>query len=282
MKIFNRTALFVLFFLISILPAAAQKMKAEDVLAKHLDSIGTAEARAATKTFITVGDVEVKLLSQKSVETKGRVVLASSGVKNFFGMKLDANNYSNEKFSFDGKKAKVGFVRTGTRSLLGNFILSNALMLEEGLLGGTLSTSWALLDVANRKAKLSFAGTKKIEGKEAYVLDYSPKGGGDINVTLYFDKETFRHVRTEYKRTSSASIGRTIDESARQRETRFKIVEDFSDFKTENNLTLPHKYRLLYSVTGQNGTSEIEWQFDLTEFAFNQSLDEKTFDAEAN
>jgi hypothetical protein len=56
-------------------------------------------------------------------------------------------------------------------------------------------------------------------------------------------------------------------------------VEDSRD---EKGLTLPHGYRLVYSITGQNGTTEIEWSFKLSEFAFNQTLEEKTFDAEAN
>lgn len=40
---------------------------------------------------------------------------------------------------------------------------------------------------------------------------------------------------------------------------------------------LPHTYKLLYSVSGQSGTTEIEWNFELNEFAFNQNLDEATF-----
>lgn len=257
-------------------------MKPEEVLAKHLESIGKAEIRTAVKNQLAVGDVSVEFISQKNLTAQGRIVMASEGVKNFLGMNLNANDYSSEKFSFDGKKTKVAFVRTGIRSVLGNFVLSNNVILEESLLGGTLSTSWALSNIANNKAKLSFDGTKKIDGKEVYVLGYSPKGGGDLDIKLYFDKETFRHVRTEYKRTSSAAIGRTIDESARQSESRLKIVEDFSDFKVEKGLTLPHNYKLNYSVSGQNGTTEIEWKFVMSQFVFNQTLDAKTFDAEAN
>lgn len=281
MKNFKLLTLLGLFLLTLSASAFAQKMKAEDILAKHLNSIGTAETRALLKSLITVGDADVKFISPKQQPIQGRVVLASASEKNFLGMKLNTVNYPQEKFSYDGKKAKVGFVRSGFRSILGNFILSNGIILEEGLLGGTLSTSWALLNMTNKKVRLSFDGTKKIDGKEAYSLGYLLKSG-DLNITMYFDKETFRHIRTEYKRTASASIGRTIDESARQNESRIKVVEDFSEFKEDKGLTLPRKYRLSYSITGQNGTTEIEWNFNLTEFAFNQNLDPMTFDAEAN
>lgn len=279
MNIFKVSVFFVcLFFSTS---AFAQKMKAEDVLAKHLESIGTAEARASTKTQIVVGDALVKFISPRNTDVQGRIVLASAAEKNFLGMSLNAIEYPQEKFSFDGKNAKVGFIKDGFRSKLGNFVVANDLLLEESLLGGTLSTSWALLDVAAKKPKLSFDGTKKIDGKEVYVLGYSAKGGGDVEIKLYFDKETFRHVRTEYKRTSSAAIGLRPEQSSGFSESRLKITEDFSDFKAEKGLTLPHSYRLLYSTIGQNGTTEIQWNFNLTEFSFNQNLAPNTFVVEA-
>lgn len=259
----------------------SQKMKAEDVLSKHLDSIGTAEKRASVKSQIAVGNGTVKFVSQKNLSAEGRIVIASSLGKLFMGMNFNAVDYPLEKFSFDGNKSNVSFTRNGARSTLGNFLQSNNLIIENGLLGGTTATSWALADLANRKAKISYDGTKKIEGREVYALSYMPKGGSDVDISLFFDKETFRHVRTEYKRIASASIGRTSDESARQSETRFKVTEDFSDYRDEKGLMLPHKYRLNYAVSGQNVT-EIEWLFELNEFAFNPNLDEKTFSAEIN
>lgn len=262
--------------------AFSQKMKAEDVLAKHLEAIGTAQKRLLLKSQITVGDAVVNFVSPKTPSAQGRIVLASAGEKNFWGLSTNRPEYPSEKFSFDGNKTQVGFVQLGTRSVLGNFILSNKMILEEGLLGGTLSSSWALLDMTSKRAKLSFEGTKKIDGKEAYVLGYSAKGGGDVNVNLYFDKETFNHVRTEYRRTSSASIGSRPEDSSRNIETRLRVTEDFSEFKPENGLNLPHNYRLMYSVEGQRGTTEIEWLFKLTNFAFNQNLAADTFTVDAN
>ena len=280
MKIFQLFAFIPLFFLTFSYSAFSQKMKPEEILAKHLDSIGTSQTRAADKNRIAVGDAEIVFVTQKDAPAKGRIVLASAGAKNFLGLSLNSINYPTEKFSYDGSKAKVGFVRPGVRSVIGNFIIANSVFLEESLLGGTLSTSWALLDMANKKVKLTNEGTKKIDGKEAYAIGYAAKS--DLNITLYFDKETFRHVRSEYKRASSAGIGTRPEQSSGYSETRFKVIEDFSDFKTENGLTLPHNYRLNYSVIGQNGTTEIQWNFAFYQFAFNQKLADNTFDAEAN
>lgn len=281
MKFFRFTTLFVLFVGVFSVNAFAQKMKAEDVIAKHLDSIATADKRAAVKTQIAVGDTVVNFITQKSQPVRGRIVLASADVKNFFGMSLDSIAYPSEKFIFDGKKSNTSVVRTGSRSVLGNFVSSNESLLQESLLGGTLSTSWALLNLDTNKAKVSFDGTKKVDGKESYLLSYTPKGGGDIDVRLYFEKDTFRHFRTEYKRVSSAGIGLRPEDSTKFSESRLKVTEDFSDFKEEGGITLPHSYRIHYSVTGQNGTTEIEWTSILSEFAINQPLDSTTFDPAA-
>ena len=162
-KLFATVAITLLAFSCS---AFAQKMKAEDVLLKHLESIGNAETRAAIKSQIAVGDVTLKSIAQKNLVTQGRAVMASSGEKNFFGFSMNAADYPSEKFSYDGNKPKVAYVRVGARSILGNFIDSNSVLLEESLLGGTLSTSWALRSFDEKKAKISFEGTKKIDGRE--------------------------------------------------------------------------------------------------------------------
>ena len=280
MNIFKGSVLFVTcLFAVSVF---AQKMKPEEILAKHLDSIGTAETRAATKSLIAVGDAQVKSVTKITTPIVGRLVIASAGEKNFWGMNLNSVDYPSERFSFDGKKAKVALIKLGLRSTLGEFVLSNNSMLEQGLFGGTLSNSWAMLDTANRKAKLSFDGTKKVNGREAYVLNYSPKGGGGVSINLYFDKENFRHLRTEYRRISSAGIGARPEDSTRYNENRITLTEDFADFKPEGGLTLPHSYHISYTTTGNsNGSTGIEWIFNLTEFSANQKLAETTFDIDA-
>lgn len=272
--------LFVL--LLAAIPAFAQKLTADEVIAKHLDSIGKAETRTGIQTIVMTGEATAKFLSQKDLVLNGRIVFASAGEKNFLGIGLNSNNYPGEQFIYDGKKAKVAFTQNGKRSSLGEFIQSNDLLLEDSLLSGVLSSSWVLSNLATKKSKLSFEGIKKINGKEVYMLSYSRKGSGDLSISLYFDKETFHHVRTEYKRVTSAGIGTSPDQSSKFSEVRFKVAEDFSDFKEEKGLTLPHGYRILYSEEGvrSTGNVEIEWTFNLLEFAYNEKLDPGTFNTD--
>ena len=253
------------------------KLKAEEIILKHLASIAPAEILASVKSFVAVGEVKVEYITQKNQPATGRIVIASEGNKMFLGMQLNASDYPQEKFVFDGKKLDIGLVRAGSRSALGNFIQSNGAIVTQGLLAGPLSTSWALLSPVDRGYKVSTAGNKKIDGKEAYGINFSPKGSIDVDITMYFDQQTFQHLRTEYKRTSSASMGRTIDESARQSETRIKVTEDFSDFKTFEGFTVPHKYKITYSITGAS-TNEILYTSNFSEFAVNPALDPASFE----
>lgn len=261
--------------------ASAQKLKPEEIIAKHLDSIGTAEARAAVKSQMAVGDAVVTFMSQKNQTAAGRIVMASSGDKNFLGLQLNAADYPGDKFSFDGSKTKVAKPVNGYRSYMTDFVEGNAPLLRDSLLGGILASSWALNDIANKKVKLGGGGLKKVDGKELYAIDYSPKGGSDVDITLFFEKDTFRHVRTEYKRTSSAGIGTRPEQSSGYDETRIKVVETFGDFRDVKGLMLPHNYKFTYSEIGQRGTREVEWAYTLNEFAFNQPIDEKSFDVDA-
>ncbi len=269
----------VVLLLISIVVIAnsvsGQKLSAEEIIAKNVASIGSPEKLASVKSLLAVGEVKVDFVTQKNLPASGRILVGSEGKKSFFGIQTNATDYPQEKVIFDGSKTDVAMVRGGSRSILGNFIQSNTSLVSQGFLSGTLSTSWHLLSAADRGAKISTAGTKKINGKEAYVLEISPKGGSDLDITMYFDQKTFQHIRTEYRRISSSSIGRTIDESARQSENKIKVTEDFSEFQDYEGLMLPRKYRLQYSTSGTT-TTEIVWTGNFTEFAINK-LDPSTF-----
>ena len=50
---------------------------------------------------------------------------------------------------------------------------------------------------------MTFEGLKKIDGQELYDLRYRPHKGTDLDINLYFDPETYRHVETVYTLTSS-------------------------------------------------------------------------------
>lgn len=256
------------------------KPKPEDIVAKHLQSIGTDQARAAIKSRVIAGASQVTFKSRGTATLQGGAVLASDGPRNMVTMKFDTPNYPYEKIGYNGDKVSAYQVRPGEYTNLGSFARSYPALLKEGLMGGVLSSAWALNDLPTRKPKLEYGGTKKIDSRQVIELRYLPRGGSDLKISLFFDAETFQHVRSVYSRTISPQMGRTVDDSARMSETRYELVEEYSDFKTENGLTLPHTYKIRFSQQG-TGTQISEWLMTLVQFSFNQTVDPKDFDVSA-
>ncbi len=282
-KIYLTTALVSMISLTFTVSLYSQKMSSEDILAKHLNSIGSKEKRQVVKNQLVYGDVDLTIRGS-AVPVRGNLVVFSTNEKSVWGMKLNSNDYPSDKFGFDGKDTKVGFTRPGVRSILGGFIYSYPELLREGLMGGTLTSSWALLNTELRKPKLSYEGIKKIDGRETYILSYSVKKGSDLSIKMYFDAETFQHLRTEYIRVISARQGSNIDNSAGQGEDRYRLTEDFSNFKRAGDLMLPTKYNLTYNYTSSGATRNsnnaaryFEWKFNITNFSYNQQMNDDTF-----
>jgi hypothetical protein len=260
---------------------APEKITAEEVIAKHLESIGSAEARAAVRSRIIQGSVVATVRIGGSGQSKGGAVMASQGTMSLLGMIFGPQEYSNEKAGFDGRKLTLGELRPGIRTNLGGFFLTHDLIFKEGLLGGTLSSAWPLLDLPARKAKLKYAGTKKINDRLVYVLKYEPHSGSNLDIRLYFDTETFQHVGTEYEQDFPPPPVSRPQDAAQQKETHLKLTEEFSDFKREGGVILPHTYKLQLSFDTSNNPLLQDWLLTLTQFVFNKPIDQNQFDLAA-
>ena len=258
-----------------------KKLTPDEVIASHLESIGTAEARAAFKSVVAQGEVLVTMRVGGSGKGKGGAVMASQGPMSLIGLIFGPQEYSNEKMAFNGQKLTLGEFRPGVRTRFGNFIQTHDVVFREGLLGGTLSTAWPFLDVNKQKGKLRTSGTKNVNDRKAYVLIYEPRSGGNLDVKLYFDVETFQHVRTEYQQEFVAPTVTNPDKAARQKGTRLKLTEDFSDFRREGSLVLPHTYKIQLTIDNEGYPLLQDWVLTLTQFVFNKTLDAKQFDLTA-
>src|SRR5438552_686428 len=220
--------------------SSAQKLKPEDVVARHLESIGSAQERAAIKTRIISGTSQVVFHTTPVGQAVGRAVLASEDVKSLLGMSFPSPVYPREELGFDGSTFMAAYILPGSRSALGSFLMTDSLIFKQGLMGGTLSSAWPLLNLTKRNAELEYLGEKKVGNQVLHELKYVPRGGSDLQIRLYFDPDTFNHVRTEYERTIAGAMGdRSYVTPGNGRETRFKLVEEFSDFRNEAELNLP-------------------------------------------
>ena len=283
-----------LFLASACLPLWAADLKPEEIIAKHLESVGPAPARAAVKSRVVEGGATFRVLVGGSGAIDGKAVVASAGQKSNFLFKINTNDYRGEQFICDGDKTSVaGTHADKSRSELGDFLRSQDVVLREGLLGGVLNTSWPLMDVNAHQAKLSSDGLKKVDGRQLYAMHYKPKKGTDLEIVLYFDPETFQHVMTVYSRRQGGGLGGVTyvspegpemstgaDEisTARRSESRYRIEERFSDFKTTDGLSLPTHYDLRYTQELETGfTKSVEWEVTASQVLNNVSLDARNF-----
>ena len=263
----------------------AADLKPEDIVARHLDSIGTSAARAASKTRVLQGPAEFKILvGSGGTGVAGKSGLVSEGRKSVLMVKLSNGDYRGEQFVTDGDKVYIAATRADhLRSAFGEFVHSQDEIVREGLIGGTLTTAWALLNLDANHPKLTYNGEKKIDGVEAYEIGYHSRRKDDLVIHLYFDKDTYRHVMTTYTLNLVSGMapganGADVTQSVKQKETRYTIEEKFSDFRSAEGLTLPAKYVIHFTQELQDSTTEVfEWDIATDEFSNNLTLDPRNF-----
>lgn len=272
---------------LAVISVTAQKLTAEELVAKHLESIAANERRNGLKNLVARGTVSFTALRQAGSGGDGQIVMASDSERTLIGMAFRIPNYPGETIVFDGKRLKVAFASGNSRSYLGDYLFRFDDIVKEGLLGGTLARSWTLANLDLKKPKLKFDGTKNVEGRETVVLDYTPRRGSDLNIKLYFDAKTFQHIRTEYRATIAVQQGQRVggsgsgadaaDRSSQQREVRQTLTEDFSNFKKVNDINLPHTHKMYLRLEDARGVREYEFTSEYFEFFFNQDLDPNSF-----
>ena len=258
------------------------KLTVDELVAKHLASIGPADAIAAIKSRVMVGDAQLESKLGSTFVLNGPGQIASQGNKVLYTMVLNSPQYPYEKAAFDGNEQSLG-LPNGIRTVLGDLLKSQTSILKDGLFTGALSTAWPLLDLKSRKSvKLEYAGTAKIDDRQCYKLKYSSGHTGDLKTTLYFDAETYRHVRTTYEYTIEPRIGTSpTDTRSSSRIERHSLTEDFSDFKMAGKLILPMKYVINITNEGQiesqPGTNSREWTFTIKQVYYDEPLEATVF-----
>ena len=179
--------------------AGEQGLTPARVVAAHLRSLGSPERLAGIKNRGMSGTATVKFIQGGVGTLAGAAMVISSGRNLSIIMKYGAVEYPGEYFAHDGADVEVSTIKPGQRSPLGDFIFRYKGIMKEGLMGGVWSLGWPLLNLEARNPSLEYRSAK-VDGRELHELEYIPKGGlNDIKVRLFFEPETFRHVRTEYR-----------------------------------------------------------------------------------
>lgn len=270
----------VFLFLAVCHPSFAADAKAMELIAKHLQSLGTSDVRNQVKSRVIEGGATYRILIGGSGAVDGRAVFASEGKKSNLLLKINTVEYRGEQFICDGNKTfTAGTYSDKSRSEFGGFLRGEDIVLREGLLGGAWSTAWALSDPAVRGAKLKYVGRKTVDGRELEAIAYQPKKSTDLEITLFFDPETFHHVMTTYKASMQAGIASTDIDTPQRQPTRYRIEERFSEFQTTDGFTLPSRYDLRFTEELASGfTKTIEWEVKANRILTNVTLDPRNFE----
>ena len=280
---------------------AETAMTAEQVIAEHVQSIGSPEALASLKTLAFVGTTSVDFIQGMYGKMNGQSMMVSDGKKVSIVLKFGDINYPGEYFAYDGNEVSVGHINPLQRSPVADFIFQHNGIMKDGLLGGVLSRAWPLLNFQEDQAWLKYDDVK-IDDRHLHEIEYKPKKSlRDVKIKLYFDWETFHHVRTEYRvrvrddmsaspggagsRTGSFERGGTVDDGFRALsqglpDSIYVLVEKFDDFKKIGAMTFPHSYTIDYSVEGQGHTFIGKWILTADQWAFNRTYDDKIFVAQ--
>jgi hypothetical protein len=256
-------------------------LTAEDVVARHLDASAPATVRASTKSRAVQGTAVYRILVGGSGSVEGKSGMVSEDHKLRFMVKFQRSDYRGEQFIFNDGKFEIAFANDDqTRSPFADFVRTHEAILREGLFGGVLSMNWALLDVPGRKPKLTYEGLKKIEGQQLHEMRYQPRKSSDLEIQLYFDPETFRHVRTVYTLSIGSNVGQDITQSAKQRPERIRLEERFSNFKDVDGQRLPEHWNIQFTRELPSGSTTVtEWDLSEGQINNNIGLDPKNFEA---
>jgi len=247
----------------------APKLSADEIIAKHLDSLGTAEARAALKSRVAQGAVQFSERTTGTIHLDGKASIVSQANKVKVAFGFATPQYPGEQLVFDGQNVQVALIDQRSRSRLGDFVVEEPEVLKEGVFGGVLSTGWPLLDVKGSGVKLKNEGMKKVADRELYALSYTPKkrsNNGDLSVLLYFDPATFHHVLTIY-RLAAAPVeqGGAADPSS----VTTTVEERFDDFHAVDGVTLPFAWDVRARVEPGKAL-EYEWKVTLSSVLHNK------------
>lgn len=264
------------------LPASTQTPTnpPNDIIARNLDSIAPANVRATEKSRVVRGTLQFHILVGGSGGAAGSWDLVSAGRNLDIVMQFGIGDWRGEQFTFNGSKVGIALpTASHHRSVFGEFVASQSFVIKEGLLGGELATGWALENLAANGAHLQSVGTKKIDGKELLAFQYTSKHSTDMQVFLYFDPETGRHLHTIYTMNRIEGPTGDIRSTPYQHEIKYRMEERFSDFKTQNGMTLPTHYDLQWSEETQNGSTRLfDWDLVANQIVHDVSLDPANFE----
>lgn len=247
--------------------AREDKLTAEEILKKHLDAIGGKEAATKFKSRIASGTIK------KENDPERKFTIASEPNKIaalFYFQQYDW------RLIFDGAKPHTRPEFNREYGMINN-------KYQEAIASGLMFNDASLFNVvvngAAEGAKFEAKGTKKVMGKQAYVVEYR-KDKKSSPLRLYFDTETFMWVRTDFGRaTLTKGVGQFTNDAQIQEDqsAAVDIYVETSDFREVDGVKLP--FQLNFTVTAPiiRNTFFSNLKATITEYKHDMNIDPKVY-----
>ncbi len=250
--------------------AGAEKMKAEELLARHRASLGAEDILTTYRTAGMQGMGQFRMFRGGTGNLEGRVAMISDALKSRFSLDLGHLLYSGEQFISDGQRVEIQYVRneTQTRSDLGMFFYRYPQLIRNGIWGGSLTRTWALLNHDAKELRLRYQGLSEKDGKQLHEATIDCRGCGEVTIHLFFESDTFRHVLTTYSLVtpSPPTENRSLKTPMKDPPfIRYTMEEHFSNFRTQAGVTQPTQWLVRYTRDQQDRPVmlELESRFEI-------------------
>jgi outer membrane lipoprotein-sorting protein len=218
--------------------AADEKLTAAEIINKHLSAAGGKEALAKVKSRVAIGTVK------RENQAEAHMVIMSEAPDRVSA----AYVFQDSTWRLIYDKGKTVFRPSLTREYT---VVEDKYreMLASGFMFNGIALYNALTAEAASEMKVEAKGTKKINGRQAYVVECKRDKKSGV-VRLFFDAENFMWVRTEFGRlTIPKQIGAFTNavESRSDDEPVVDFYVETSDFRDVDGIKLP--FRLVQVVT---------------------------------
>jgi outer membrane lipoprotein-sorting protein len=234
-------------FLAVVAAGVASAQTADEVLDKHLAALGGREALKKLTSEAAFGTISV---SVGGADIGGPIELyhkAPNKVRTYFKLDLSAMGAGEMVVDqrCDGKTAIAMNSMQGDREVTGNQL--------QNLLNQAFPTPF--LDYKAAGAKIELAGKEKLDGRDVYVLVYTPKAGSVSR--HYIDAQTFLLTRTVAK-VDSPELGGEVEQTV-----------DASDYRAVDGV------KVAFGVTVRNAAQTVGISINKVEM--NRPLDDAMF-----
>jgi hypothetical protein len=249
-----------------VILAGDDKLTGADIVSKHLAAAGGKETLMKFKSRIAIGTARKEDDAAAPVAIVSEAPNRVSAIYQFVDF--------NWQLTYDGDKPIFSPMLTRANAPIMQKFHD---MLSTGTFFNGISLYNVLLAGESNGVKFEAKGTKKVQGRPAYIVEMKrPKSEA---IRLYFDTETFMWVRTDYgsvRLTRELGAFTNAAESKDQERT-YDFYVETSDFKSVDGVKLPFKLEIVATAPLLKHKNVGTIIATISEYRHNVAIDPKMF-----